>query len=233
MSRLQELKALAAHEEEIKASIVREVAELSAQAHAAANDASAAACLRAIQSRLAELKTLAAEQASRAERLLKRMAELPQESMPPAAAKPSPPAGSAEPAVPAARQKTVMVVDDSPDVVGLLTYMLKKEGRHTVVAALSGDQALRMLGVEPPSEQAELPDLIILDIMMPGVDGYSVNLKLLDDPRTRQIPVIILTAKGQVQDLFRMSSNVKAVVEKPFDPSKLRQLIEESLPPAV
>ena len=125
-----------------------------------------------------------------------------------------------------------MVVDDARDVVALLKYLLERDGRHTVAAAYDGEQALSMLGIEPPSTPAELPDLIILDIMLPGVDGYSVNSKLLDDPRTREIPVIILTAKGQVQDLFRMSANVKAVVEKPFDPSKLRRLIADNLPPA-
>ena len=125
-----------------------------------------------------------------------------------------------------------MVVDDARDVVALLKYLLERDGRHSVVAAYDGEQALGMLGIKPPSAQVERPDLIILDIMMPGVDGYSVNARLLEDPATRDIPVIILTAKGQVQDLFRMSANVKAVVEKPFDPSRLRRLIAENLPPA-
>jgi CheY-like chemotaxis protein len=74
-----------------------------------------------------------------------------------------------------------------------------------------------------------MPELILLDVMMPEMDGYTVQTQLLEDSNTKGIPIIILTAKGQLRDVFAMSANVKAYIEKPFDPKTLRQKISESL----
>ena len=76
---------------------------------------------------------------------------------------------------------------------------------------------------------AEHPDLIILDIMMPEMDGYTVNARLTENESTRKIPVIILTAKGQMRDVFEMASNVAFYMEKPFDPKHLREKIQDVL----
>jgi len=120
----------------------------------------------------------------------------------------------------------VMVVDDERDVVELITFILSKEG-YEVVQAFNGREALERVGLLPFDEPAIKPDLMVLDIMMPDIDGYTVQSKMLEDESTRSIPILILTAKGQMKELFGMASNVAAYVEKPFDPKMLRDKINE------
>lgn len=115
----------------------------------------------------------------------------------------------------------VLVVDDERDVVELVKFLLERDG-HSVLEAYNGKEALE-------KAQNELPDLIVLDIMMPEMDGYTVNAHLNEREETRKIPVIILTAKGQMRDVFEMSSNVAFYMEKPFDPKHLREKINEVL----
>lgn len=115
------------------------------------------------------------------------------------------------------------MVDDEKDVVELLKFLLEKDG-YTVVTAYNGKDALVIAQQTPP-------DLILLDVMMPEMDGYTVQTQLLENPSTKAIPIIILTAKGQLRDVFAMSANVKAYMEKPFDPKSLRNKIQESLSP--
>ncbi|MBI4347968.1 MAG: response regulator [Elusimicrobia bacterium] len=117
-----------------------------------------------------------------------------------------------------------MVVDDERDVVTLIRFLLEKDG-HEVLEAYNGVDALAKLGVEPKKEGAPLPDLIILDVMMPLMDGYATATRLREDPTTRPIPVVVLTAKGQMRELFEMAPNVAAYIEKPFDPKNLRDLV--------
>jgi CheY-like chemotaxis protein len=120
---------------------------------------------------------------------------------------------------------TVMVVDDEPEIVTLLRFVLEKEG-YRVTEAGNGQVALERLGVEPGAQPGPFPDLIILDIMMPVMDGYVLNMRLQADEKTRGIPILVLTAKGQkMRDLFEMAPNVAAYVQKPFDPKMLRELI--------
>ncbi|OGR88796.1 MAG: hypothetical protein A3J74_04875 [Elusimicrobia bacterium RIFCSPHIGHO2_02_FULL_57_9] len=118
-----------------------------------------------------------------------------------------------------------MVIDDEPDIVKLLRFVLEKDG-YTVSEASNGQVALERLGIDPPQPDTPLPDLLILDIMMPVMDGYALNMKLQADTRTKSIPILVLTAKGQkMRDLFEMAPNVAAYVQKPFDPKMLRELI--------
>lgn len=118
-----------------------------------------------------------------------------------------------------------MVVDDEPDIVKLLRFVLEKDG-YTVTEASNGQVAMERLGMAPPHPDAPLPDLLILDIMMPVMDGYTLNMKLQANLRTKNIPILVLTAKGQkMRDLFEMAPNVAAYVQKPFDPKMLRELI--------
>lgn len=114
-----------------------------------------------------------------------------------------------------------MVVDDENDVVELIKFMLEKDG-HEVVTASNGQEALDKVEVARP-------ELIILDIMMPEMDGYTVNTRLQEKEDTKTIPVIILTAKGQMKDLFELGTNVVCFMEKPFDPRGLRDKIREIL----
>lgn len=124
-----------------------------------------------------------------------------------------------------AEKRSVLVVDDEPEIVALLRFLLEKEG-YAVSEAGNGVIAMERLGIEPANPAAPLPDLVILDIMMPVMDGYALNLRLQADPRTKGIPILVLTAKGQrMRDLFEMAPNVAAYVQKPFDPKMLRELI--------
>ena len=119
----------------------------------------------------------------------------------------------------------IMVVDDEPDIVTLLRFTLEQDG-HAVSEAGNGQIALERLGLEPIKPELPLPDLIILDIMMPVMDGYQLNMRLQTEPRAKDIPILVLTAKGQkMRDLFEMAPNVAAYVQKPFDPKMLRELI--------
>ena len=115
----------------------------------------------------------------------------------------------------------VLVVDDERDVVELVKFLLERDG-HKVIEAFNGREALE-------KAYAEIPDLIVLDIMMPEMDGYTVNARLTETESTKKIPVIILTAKGQMRDVFEMASNVAFYMEKPFDPKHLREKIQEVL----
>jgi two-component system, OmpR family, alkaline phosphatase synthesis response regulator PhoP len=120
---------------------------------------------------------------------------------------------------------TILVVDDEPEIVTLLRFVLEKDG-YKIMDASNGQVALERLGVQPPEPGAPLPDLIILDIMMPVMDGYTLNSRLQKEPKTQGIPILVLTAKGQkMRDLFEMAPNVAAYVQKPFDPKMLRELI--------
>ncbi|MBI5597894.1 MAG: response regulator [Elusimicrobia bacterium] len=124
---------------------------------------------------------------------------------------------------------TILVVDDEPEIVTLLKFILEKDG-HRIMEASNGVVALERLGVEPPKPDASRPDLIILDIMMPVMDGYTLNNRLQKEPKTKSIPILVLTAKGQkMRDLFEMAPNVAAYVQKPFDPKMLRELIASIL----
>ena len=89
-------------------------------------------------------------------------------------------------------KQTLLVVDDAPDNLALMNGLLKD--LYRVKVANSGERALKIASTLP------LPDLILLDIMMPNMDGYEVCRRLKADPVTADIPVIFLTAKAEVED---------------------------------
>ncbi|MGA2090708.1 MAG: response regulator [Endomicrobiales bacterium] len=120
----------------------------------------------------------------------------------------------------------IMIVDDEKDVVDLLSFVLRKDG-HEVVSACNGRDALEQIGILSSTQKVVKPDLVILDIMMPDIDGYTVQNKMSECDETRSIPILILTAKGQMRDLFGLASNVVAYIEKPFDPKILRDKVKE------
>lgn len=127
------------------------------------------------------------------------------------------------------RVARILVVDDERDVVTLVGFLLHKEG-HTVVSAFNGAEALARLGLEPGASDG-LPDLVIMDVMMPVADGYTVARRAGEDERTKGVPIVMLTAKGQTRELFEGMANVAAVLEKPFDPQRLREMINSILKP--
>jgi two-component system alkaline phosphatase synthesis response regulator PhoP len=112
----------------------------------------------------------------------------------------------------------ILVVDDEVYIVHILDFSLGMEG-YEVVTALDGEQALAKV-------KTEEPDLIVLDIMMPKLDGYETCKILKCDPETRHIPVILLSAKGRNVDQ-KMGFQVGAddYITKPFSPKKLVERI--------
>jgi len=105
----------------------------------------------------------------------------------------------------------ILVVEDEEDILELITYNLTREG-YRVTGAGSGEEALDMISQDPP-------DLILLDIMLPGKDGLEVCRKLKSDSRTARIPVIMVTAKGEEADVVvGLELGAEDYVSKPFSP---------------
>ena len=106
---------------------------------------------------------------------------------------------------------TILVVDDTPENLALMSSLLKE--RYKVKVANGGEKALRIAQGEPP------PDLVLLDIMMPEMDGYQVLERLKSDARTRDVPVIFLTAKAEVEDERRgLELGAVDYITKPISP---------------
>lgn len=104
---------------------------------------------------------------------------------------------------------TILIIDDEPDILDLLSYNLKKEGFAVLTAkdGVSGKEAVRN----------STPDLIILDLMLPGIDGLELCRIFKKEPQTAQIPIIMLTAKGQETDkITGLETGADDYVTKPF-----------------
>lgn len=119
----------------------------------------------------------------------------------------------------------VMIIDDEKDLVYLLKVVLEKEG-FEVIESFNGKEAYEMLSGITQKEEA--PDAILLDVMMPEMDGYTFRSKLQENEKLNDIPIIILTARGQMKDLFELSANVFAFLEKPFEPRNLVQIVKKA-----
>ena len=122
----------------------------------------------------------------------------------------------------AAGKATLLIVDDSPENLTVLNELLRSQYR--VLAATSGEAALRVAGSEPR------PDLILLDVMMPGMDGYAVLARLRENPATRDIPVVFLTALSGAEDeengLHRGAADY---ITKPIKPALVLARVETQL----
>jgi DNA-binding response OmpR family regulator len=120
----------------------------------------------------------------------------------------------------------ILVVDDEIYIVHILDFSLGMEG-YEVVTALDGEQALEKVN-------AERPDLIVLDIMMPKLDGYEVCKAVKSSPETRHVPVILLSAKGRnVDQKLGFDVGADDYITKPFSPRKLVERINQLLGQAV
>ena len=118
--------------------------------------------------------------------------------------------------------KRVLICDDEPYIVESVSYVVRKAG-FDVVTAEDGEQALE-------AALREKPDLVFLDIMMPGISGDEVCRRLKADPSTRATHVVILTARGQEEDERRaMEMGADEFMTKPFSPRKLRARVLELL----
>lgn len=110
--------------------------------------------------------------------------------------------------------KRILVVDDERHIVRLIQVNLEREG-YQVLTSFDGKDGLQ-------KAKTEHPDLVVLDVMMPFMDGFEVLKSMKADPATASIPVIMLTAKAQDADVFRgWSSGVDCYLTKPFNPMEL------------
>lgn len=120
------------------------------------------------------------------------------------------------------KSKKVLVVDDEPYILRSLRMILEMEG-YQVDTASDGLEALKKVSENKPH-------LILLDIMMPNMDGYEVAKRLKEDSVTSDIFILILTAKGQEKDKMRSASlGVDEHLTKPFSPNKLLARVKEIL----
>ncbi|MHB0915643.1 MAG: response regulator [Thermoleophilia bacterium] len=118
--------------------------------------------------------------------------------------------------------KHILIVDDESSLRQLVRVNLEIDGM-AVSEAVDGIQALEMVRDEPP-------DLILLDIMMPGKDGIEVLEELAADRSLREIPVILLTAKGALEDLEKgVSLGAQGHITKPFDPEQMVRTVKAAL----
>jgi two-component system, OmpR family, alkaline phosphatase synthesis response regulator PhoP len=116
----------------------------------------------------------------------------------------------------------ILVVDDEIYIVHILDFSLGMEG-YEVLTALDGEQALE-------KARTEKPDLIVLDIMMPKLDGYETCKRLKADPATKDVPVILLSAKGRnVDQKVGFEVGADDYITKPFSPRKLVERINAIL----
>ncbi len=119
--------------------------------------------------------------------------------------------------------KTILLVDDEPDVLFVLKMALEKRG-YRVEEASNGLEAVE-------KAQALLPDALVMDIMMPKLDGLSATERLKGLPQTQSIPIFIITGKGHLKELMdiRQDLNVACYLEKPFPVSALVDKLKEVL----
>jgi two-component system alkaline phosphatase synthesis response regulator PhoP len=116
----------------------------------------------------------------------------------------------------------ILVVDDEIYIVHILDFSLGMEG-YEVITALDGEQALEKV-------KTEKPDLIVLDIMMPKLDGYEVCKNIKSSAETQHIPVILLSAKGRnVDQKLGFDVGADDYITKPFSPRKLVERINQLL----
>jgi DNA-binding NarL/FixJ family response regulator len=119
-------------------------------------------------------------------------------------------------------QKRLLLIDDDPNLILLVKDYLEFRG-YEVITAENGREALDIL-------EKEVPDMIICDVMMPEMDGYSLVKHVREDPKTSWIPVLFLSAKGQSQDRVKgLNTGADVYMVKPFEPEELVAQVESSL----
>jgi len=119
-------------------------------------------------------------------------------------------------------QNQLLLIDDDPNLILLVKDYLELRG-YEVTTAKNGREALRVL-------EKSIPNLIICDVMMPEMDGYAFVKRVRDNPQTSYLPVLFLSAKGQIQDrVAGLNTGADVYMIKPFEPDELVAQIEASL----
>ena len=118
--------------------------------------------------------------------------------------------------------KKIVLAEDEPQIARLVEFKLKKEG-YQVVSKGNGEEALAAI-------KAEKPDLILLDVMMPVMDGYEVLRRVKEDENLKNIPVVMLTAKAQERDVVKgIDLGAEDYITKPFHPAELLARVKKIL----
>ena len=119
-------------------------------------------------------------------------------------------------------KERILIVEDEEDILELVTFNLAKEG-YQITGVLSGEDAVRKI-------KSESVDLVILDLMLPGIDGLEVAKILQSDPETKHVPIIMLTAKGEETDIVTgLELGADDYITKPFSPKVLNARVRAVL----
>jgi DNA-binding response OmpR family regulator len=119
-------------------------------------------------------------------------------------------------------QKIVLAADDDEDILELITFRLERSG-YAVVQARDGEEAWNLA-------QAQTPDLAVLDVMMPKLDGFELTRRLRAKPETQRMPIILLTARAQDADVQQgFEAGADDYLRKPFSPQELRARVQAIL----
>ena len=118
--------------------------------------------------------------------------------------------------------KKVLVIEDDPSALRFIEYTLGQEG-YQVLTATDGTRGIR-------KAQSEEPDLIILDVMLPGLDGFEICCRLREDPKTAGLPILMLSAKAQeIDKMTGLKVGADDYLAKPADPSEVVDRIKKLL----
>ena len=119
-------------------------------------------------------------------------------------------------------QPLILIADDDPDILALVSFRLERAG-YAVVQALNGAEAVQVA-------LARRPDLAVLDVMMPRIDGYEATRQLRQHEETSRMPIILLTARVQEEDIARgFDAGADDYVKKPFSPQELGSRVQAVL----
>jgi DNA-binding response OmpR family regulator len=119
-------------------------------------------------------------------------------------------------------QPLILIADDDPDILALVAFRLERAG-YEVVQARNGEEAIQVA-------LARRPDLAVIDVMMPRVDGYEATRQLRQHEETSRMPIILLTARVQEEDIARgFDAGADDYVKKPFSPQELGSRVQAVL----
>jgi DNA-binding response OmpR family regulator len=119
-------------------------------------------------------------------------------------------------------QPLILIADDDPDILALVSFRLERAG-YEVVQARNGEEAVQLA-------LARRPDLAVIDVMMPRIDGYEATRQLRRQEETSRMPIILLTARVQEEDIARgFNAGADDYVRKPFSPQELGSRVQAAL----
>lgn len=118
---------------------------------------------------------------------------------------------------------TILIIDDSPTDVRVFTTLLERAG-HQVAAVSTAEEGIERV-------RADLPDLVIMDVIMPGMNGFQATRTLTRDPKTQDVPIVMITTKSMETDrVWGLRQGARAFITKPVNEKELLACINELLP---